>query len=337
MIRHKNGVQRKSLEDGQLLASRYDGYCLEAKEFTREKWKWMCKYGHVWETTYKIISSKKKSWCPKCYFTQIDDLKKIAKDRGGECLSEVYKNNREKLKWKCYLGHEFDMSLNNVKYQGSWCPYCKSFNSEEICRKHFESIFNCKFNKVRPDWLRNKNGNKLELDGLSDKIFDGYHIAFEHQGGQHYFENYMFDIDLKKLQEHDNIKIELCKNNNVHLFQIPHLIRILKLDDLYNFVKNKCIDFNINLNDLNFDKNIDYNDIYYLSKYYDLCKDIIESKNGTLISEHYFGSLETIVVKCKNGHEFKTNYHKLKYNSWCKLCRLKKGSNETFNINTSIK
>ena len=53
---------------------------------------------------------------------------KIAQDiavfRGGVCLSGSYENNRAKLKWQCNKGHEWSASLNSIKDNGSWCPYC---------------------------------------------------------------------------------------------------------------------------------------------------------------------------------------------------------------------
>lgn len=54
----------------------------------------------------------------------LDDLKKAAQFRGGECLAteEEYVDFYTPIKWKCAHGHEFMMSANLVLRGGHWCP-----------------------------------------------------------------------------------------------------------------------------------------------------------------------------------------------------------------------
>ena len=40
----------------------------------------------------------------------IEEMKKIATDRGGKCLSHVYINGLNRLKWQCANGHTFESS-----------------------------------------------------------------------------------------------------------------------------------------------------------------------------------------------------------------------------------
>lgn len=56
----------------------------------------------------------------------IEDMKKAAEFRGGECLSErMLKGDLQtKLKWHCAFGHEFDASPTLVLLGGHWCPHC---------------------------------------------------------------------------------------------------------------------------------------------------------------------------------------------------------------------
>jgi hypothetical protein len=99
----------------------------------------------------------KKSWCRECVGTKkrnIEEMLVIGKDRGGKCLSKVYINDFTKLEWECCDGHNFWTSPNNIKH-GKWCPECSSGFYERICRFYFEKIFEKKFIKVRPDWLKN--------------------------------------------------------------------------------------------------------------------------------------------------------------------------------------
>jgi len=47
----------------------------------------------------------------------------LANDRKGDCLSNEYKNVREKMKWRCEFGHEWEATFFSIR-QGSWCPHC---------------------------------------------------------------------------------------------------------------------------------------------------------------------------------------------------------------------
>ena len=49
---------------------------------------------------------------------------KIAKERQGKCLSDVYINNNTNMLWECKIGHRWKATLNNVKNKRSWCRKC---------------------------------------------------------------------------------------------------------------------------------------------------------------------------------------------------------------------
>jgi hypothetical protein len=52
-------------------------------------------------------------------------LQKIAKQKGGVCLSVKYKNSMERMKWKCAMGHIWMTSAMHIVNSGSWCPRCR--------------------------------------------------------------------------------------------------------------------------------------------------------------------------------------------------------------------
>lgn len=55
----------------------------------------------------------------------IEDMKKAAEFRGGECVSEkTGEDIYTPIKWRCAFGHEFEMSPNLVLKGGHWCPDC---------------------------------------------------------------------------------------------------------------------------------------------------------------------------------------------------------------------
>ena len=85
-----------------------------------------CKNGHTWITSANNI--RNGNWCAECSGKKkltIEKLQEIAKNYGGELLSKKYKDNKQKLKWKCSKGHIFFNIANRVKNQGKWCPQCK--------------------------------------------------------------------------------------------------------------------------------------------------------------------------------------------------------------------
>src|SRR5210317_954475 len=54
---------------------------------------------------------------------KIKPLQRLAKKRGGKCLSLTYKNSVTKLMWQCAKSHQWEALPGNIK-QGTWCPYC---------------------------------------------------------------------------------------------------------------------------------------------------------------------------------------------------------------------
>lgn len=56
----------------------------------------------------------------------LDDLKKAAEFRGGQCLAQEVPDIYTPVKWSCADGHEFMMSVNAVLHGGHWCPECLS-------------------------------------------------------------------------------------------------------------------------------------------------------------------------------------------------------------------
>mmetsp|Transcript_514 Transcript_514/g.921 ORF Transcript_514/g.921 Transcript_514/m.921 type:complete len:323 (-) Transcript_514:775-1743(-) len=94
---------------------------------------WRCEYGHEFKWTADRI--RQGSWCKICKTNerrrkQLEKLKKLANELGGECLSGEYYSANGKLKWKCRDGHVFDMAPNNIvrssagKRKTSWCGQC---------------------------------------------------------------------------------------------------------------------------------------------------------------------------------------------------------------------
>ena len=111
------------------IARERGGKCLSNKYVNNiTKLKWMCSKGHIWEAIPTHIVSD-KSWCPVCapgggVRLTIEEMKKIARERGGRCLSDKYINGKTKLKWQCSNKHKWMARPSSIKYEKTWCPVC---------------------------------------------------------------------------------------------------------------------------------------------------------------------------------------------------------------------
>jgi hypothetical protein len=118
--------KRMSISEMQEVAKTKGGKCLSTNYINNQtKLEWKCSKGHRWFATAANIKNHGK-WCPKCSGNarlSIEDMRQIAKDRGGKCLSEKYINSVTKIKWRCSEGHEWSSVPSSVR-SGTWCRKC---------------------------------------------------------------------------------------------------------------------------------------------------------------------------------------------------------------------
>ena len=53
----------------------------------------------------------------------IADMRAVARERGGKCLSDTYVDNRTPMEWECALGHTWDQKAGHI-LSGHWCGKC---------------------------------------------------------------------------------------------------------------------------------------------------------------------------------------------------------------------
>ena len=115
---------------------------------------------------------------------------------------------------------------------------------ESECRRVLQKIFNKPFNSVRPDFLRNPvtgNNHNLELDCYDPEL----KLAVEYNGEQHY--KYVPYFHKNKEAFHnqkyrDLIKRQMCRDNGVHLIEVPNTIKIGQIEQyLLNQLRNTRI------------------------------------------------------------------------------------------------
>lgn len=162
------GTKKRTIDEMKLFALSKGGICLSEKYINRKtKLLWECSHGHQWRVLHGYLM-RSNAWCPKCSKKAkptIEELKILAKENGGRCLSEKYLSNKTKMRWQCADGHIFEMQQANVK-SGQWCPECSNpYKTEGKCRYIMEFLLETEFAKTRQIL-----GNGLELDGYSKKI-----------------------------------------------------------------------------------------------------------------------------------------------------------------------
>ena len=313
------GNKKLGVKAMQTLAKKKNGTFL-SKTYTKlsDKYLWKCEKGHIWVSSGQSIKIK-GSWCPECSDINrysINDLKIHAKNIGGRLISKSYKDMDTKYLWSCKYGHQWKATWYKIK-NGQWCPKCSSNNiTEEKLRLCFESLFNSKFPKSHPNFLRNKEGYKLEYDGYSKKLG----IAFEYQGIQHYKKNFFTNTDelLKKRIRDDKQKVKLSIENNVKLFVISYETKV-------EFFKQKIIEIAKKLNiseKLNIDSNPDYSLAYLINNRYDELLRYVKKKNGVLITKKWTGIRSIYSFKCKeHNYIWETSADAiLNKKTWCRKC-----------------
>lgn len=113
------GPKRLGLKQMMEVAKSRGGVCIATEYINSDtKMKWRCSKGHEWMTTPGSIVHF-NTWCPICAGRlpadlAIESLKKMAIEKGGECLSDKYVNGNTKLKWLCKEGHEWDSAPVNI-------------------------------------------------------------------------------------------------------------------------------------------------------------------------------------------------------------------------------
>ena len=193
-------------------------------------WKCQCKCGKIIVVCGVDLRSGHTKSCG-CYQKE-QTSKATIKDVTGQTIGNftVLRIAREKsdnrtIKWQCRCNlcgnKEVYASISNLKKQESCgCLHESKGNNkikEILTKNNILFIQEKRFND-----LRFKDTNYL---ARFDFYLPDYNTIIEYDGRQHFIQgNGVFDNEKKfvKTQEHDNIKNEYCKQNNIILIRIPY-------------------------------------------------------------------------------------------------------------------
>jgi len=260
-------------------------------------------------------------------------FKTLVEKRGGVCRSSLieYENAHNKLQVKCQNGHPFSICLNNLK-KNRWCPTCNTRLGELISIRALEHLFGKKFIKIRPEWLKNEEGFRLELDGYNEEL----KLAIEYNGLQHYKNMPHFfrtQEEFDKRKRDDAVKSELCGEHGVNLIVVPYNIHHHKI---CKFITNECMKLGYKFvkQPEDFDLNSCINN---MDSQLEILNNLITSKGGKLISGNYTDRESEITVQCDKGHEWTTKIRYIRSGSWCHVCAREQTSDRRKSISQGMK
>lgn len=89
----------------------------------------------------------KGSWCPTCRTEDrrrqgIESMRAIAAERGGQCVSDNYVDNKTRLEWECARGHRWWARPRQIT-TGNWCAQChflSQITNEKTRRKRTHEV-----------------------------------------------------------------------------------------------------------------------------------------------------------------------------------------------------
>ena len=341
----------------QELAHKKGGKLLSPEFYGISKYhKWKCGIcGCVWEAKPNCIKdypSKKGTWCPKCGYESmkknlqkytIKDMQKLANSKpgGGKCLSKKYLGVTKYHKWKCgtcgniWKAKPHDIMGKPSRPDGTWCPKCAKGRIERICRAFFEELFGVPFKtESNLEWLKKY---RLHLDGYNREL----KIAFERHGIQHYkYQSFFHRSDPKEFEKRlaiDEYKRKMSKKHGIILIEVGYEWRNGKLykipiDEMEDYIRKKCEEKGVSVPKN--DKKINWRkfNLSEPDKVKEL-QELAESRNGKLISTHYFGQLIKLKWYCNKHHyswyappnDIRGKPSKPK-GTWCPKCALENHS-----------
>lgn len=136
-----------------------------------------------------------------------------------------------------YIPRNRQSSSGKQPSSGKQFSQGKESKGETECRHILEQTFKKKFDKIRPNFLKNpvtKNFN-LELDCYNDDL----KLALEYNGAQHYKYTPYFHKNKESFlnqQYRDELKRRMCEDNGITLIEVPYTV---KNDQLEPYIMKK--------------------------------------------------------------------------------------------------
>jgi len=290
-----------SIEQIHEYAKTNGGKCLSTKYKYNDKLTWVCKNNHKFKVTFGSIR-KRKQLCLICEKEELlQSAKKIARLKGGQCLSNKLDQKYSKLFFKCEDGHEWRDKASNV-INGAWCLECENPNkyslqdayelaykkggichSLEYKNDHAKLSWNCKNNhEFQETFALIRKRNQFCLTCEREELLQSAKKIARLKGGQ------CFSLKLKQKNEK---LVFRCKEGHDWRDKASNVIN-----------GDWCLE-------------CEKSNKYSLQDAYELAY----KKGGICHSLEYKNDHAKLSWECKDGHFFHAKYEVAR-DSWCSEC-----------------
>lgn len=173
----------------------------------------------------------RSSGCPKCFWKNYTMAQSQFIQKANEVHGKLYDyslveyiNIHTKVKIICHKHGIFEQEPNKHVSFSHGCPKCKSSKGELAVIKYLKE------NNVRYETQKRFNDCRDKLPLPFDFYLPEYNICIEYDGEQHTggYRFYSKDVNIKKLEltkQHDKIKTDYCKQNDILLIRIPYTVK----------------------------------------------------------------------------------------------------------------
>jgi len=244
---------------------------------------------------------------------------KIAKLKGGKCLSDTYINGETPMLWECKEGHQWTRAARRIK-QDRWCPKC----SKNLLVKDNENriIHNKMFYLEECKKIAQERGGRC----LSTYYTNNYvHLSWECSKG------HQWTASPKRIKKGN--WCPKCRKKRISIADCKSLAEKHGGKCLSNTYINVTTDL---LWECNKKHQFKANWIKAKNKYWcktcnDLAKITIEDmrnlakkQGGQCLSLEYINKNLPLKWKCRNGHSWLEKPSKIEAGNWCPYCTPRK-------------
>lgn len=245
----------------------------------------------------------------------IEQCRRTAEERGGDCLSGEYVNTSTKLHWRCAKEHEWDADWKSIK-MGHWCPRCAA---ERLGRVYKIDIERCR-------QLAKKRGGQC----LSKEYIDA-HTKLRWQCSK----SHEWDATWNNIQCGKWCPICGAKNrgdalrNDIDKCRWHAMIKKGELlskeyNNAHTTLHWRCAQ--------NHDWWASWNSVQqgkwcpvcagHIPITLEICVEQAKKKGGKCLSTEYIDSKTKMLWRCGEGHEWYANWNNIHTGKWCPYCNL---------------
>ena len=213
---------------------------------------WCTKHNKIFNKTLSAMLKTEDSGCDLCYKETMWKNNSISQQEFEERLKRVHPEISLEENYKGYNVSTLFYCAEHNHYFNSTPAYM--LKRRNCCQKSFKTYKEEKMCCLLEDWgfdiIRQKSFDKCKDKNILrfDCYLKGYNTVIEYDGENHYypvrFGTQSYESAKKKHEytvEHDKIKNEFCRKNNINIIRLPYY----EFHDMEYFLFDKLSEFGI--------------------------------------------------------------------------------------------